>query len=113
MNIHPSGYSESDRVLADDIEQTALSSIFRPSMLWTPEREAASAWIEHVPFAFWLVDVLRPRKIVELGTYNGVSYSAMCQAVKTLGMATSCFAIDTWKGDEHAGFYEEDVYRDF
>src|SRR6266446_6257059 len=82
-------------------------------MFWTPERQASSAWIEHVPFAFWLVDVLRPRKIVELGTYNGVSYSAMCQAVKTLGMATSCFAIDTWKGDENAGFYGENIYRDF
>ena len=82
-------------------------------MFWTPERQAPSAWIEHVPFAFWLVDVLRPRTIVELGTHNGVSYSAMCQAVKSLGLATSCFAIDTWKGDAHAGFYREDTYRDF
>jgi O-antigen biosynthesis protein len=82
-------------------------------MFWTPERQAPSAWIEHVPFAFWLVDVLRPRRIVELGTHHGVSYSAMCQAVKSLGLATSCFAIDTWKGDDHAGFYGEDVYRDF
>jgi GT2 family glycosyltransferase len=82
-------------------------------MFWTPERQAPSAWVEHVPFAFWLVDVLRPRRIVELGTHTGVSYSAMCQAVKTLGLATSCFAIDTWKGDEHASFYGEEVYRDF
>jgi hypothetical protein len=57
--------------------------------------------------------VLRPRRIVELGTHSGVSYAAMCQTVKTLGLATSCFAIDTWKGDEHAGSYGEDVYRDF
>jgi hypothetical protein len=76
-------------------------------MFWMPERQAPSAWIEHVPFAFWLADVLRPRRIVELGTHNGVSYSAMCQAVKILGSATSCFAVDTWKGDEHAGFYGE------
>ena len=82
-------------------------------MLWIPDRQAPSAWIEHVPFAFWLVDVLRPTSIVELGTYNGVSYSAFCQAVKTLSLSTSCFAIDTWKGDEHAGFYDEGVYREF
>jgi len=81
-------------------------------MLWMPERQAPSAWVEHVPFAFWLVDVLRPRTIVELGTHNGVSYSAMCQAVKSLSLATACFAVDTWKGDAHAGFYSEDVYRD-
>ncbi len=24
-----------------------------------------------------------------------------------------CFAIDTWKGDEQAGFYDEEVFRDF
>lgn len=86
--------------------------VVRRSMFWAPERQAPSAWIEHVPFAFWLVDVLRPRRIVELGTHTGVSYSAMCQAVKTLGLATSCFAIDIWKGDEHAGFYDEEVYQD-
>jgi hypothetical protein len=67
----------------------------------------------HVPFAFWLVDVLRPATIVELGTHNGVSYSAMCQTVKSLKLASRCFAIDTWKGDEHAGFYPEHVYEDF
>src|SRR5262249_29827306 len=74
-------------------------------------RQAPSTWIEHVPFAFWLVDVLRPRAIVELGTHNGVSYSAMCQAVKSLELTTSCFAVDTWKGDGHTGFYSENVYH--
>lgn len=66
-----------------------------------------------MPFAFWLVDVLRPSVIVELGTHSGVSYSAMCQAVQSLGVATSCFAVDTWKDDEHAGFYDESVYENF
>lgn len=90
-----------------------LGLLFRRSMLWRAERQARSAWIEHVPFAFWLVDVLRPAKIVELGTHSGVSYSAMCQAVKSLGLVTSCFAIDTWRGDRHAGFYPEDIYNEF
>lgn len=90
-----------------------LGPLFRGSMLWRSERRARSAWIEHVPFAFWLVDVLRPAKIVELGTHSGVSYSAMCQAVKSLGLATSCFAVDTWTGDEHAGFYPENIYHEF
>jgi hypothetical protein len=72
-----------------------LAPIIRRSMFWTPERLALSAWIEHVPFAFWLVDVLRPSTIVELGTHSGVSYSAMCQAVKTLGLKTRCYAVDT------------------
>jgi hypothetical protein len=89
-----------------------VTAIYRQSIFWIPEREAPSAWTEHVPFAFWLVDVLRPATIVELGTHAGMSYSAMCQAVKALGLPARCFAVDTWKGDEHAGFYSEEVYRD-
>jgi hypothetical protein len=89
-----------------------LAPLFRQSMLWISQRNTPSAWAEHVPFTFWLIDILRPSTIVELGTHTGVSYSAMCQAVKLLGLSTKCFAIDTWKGDEHAGFYSDDVYQD-
>ena len=90
-----------------------LGPIYRPSLFWTPERQVISAWSEHVPFAFWLVDVLRPMTVVELGTHVGVSYSGFCQAVKTLGLQTRCYAVDTWKGDEHAGFYDEGHYEEF
>ena len=94
------------------IDSEMLAPIFRRSMFWVPDRLAPSAWFEHVPFAFWLVDVFRPATIVELGTHNGVSYSALCQAVKSLGLPARCYAVDTWKGDEHAGFYSEEVYGD-
>lgn len=59
----------------------------------------------------WLVRVLRPRRIVELGTHHGYSYFSFCQAVLESGLDTNCFAVDTWSGDEHAGHYDEDVYR--
>lgn len=69
-----------------------------------------SAWIGHIPFAAWLIEEHRPNKIVELGTHNGASYLAFCQAVVEIGLETKCFAIDTWEGDEHAGSYGEEVY---
>ena len=58
----------------------------RPIMLETPNLlSELSAWNEHTPFAFWLVDALRPKFLVELGTHSGVSYCAFVQAAKALG----------------------------
>ncbi len=83
-------------------------------LLWPPSRFGVdSAWYGHVPFAHWLVSNMKPGMLVELGTHNGVSYSAFCEAVARLHMPTSCFAVDTWLGDEHAGHYDEEVYEDF
>ena len=40
-----------------------------PAILWRPARIVdPDAWSEHIPFAFWLIGVLRPRSVVELGT---------------------------------------------
>ncbi len=71
---------------------------------------APSAWHAHVPFASWLVGALRPATIVELGTHNGVSYAAFCEAVMAARLDARCYAVDTWTGDEHAGTYGEEVY---
>lgn len=81
-------------------------------VLAEPARLVPSAWIGHIPFAFWIVDALRPRGVVELGTHNGCSYGAFLQAVSVLGLPASCYAVDTWKGDAHAGYYGEEVYQD-
>jgi hypothetical protein len=58
------------------------------------------------------VEALRPNTIVELGTYGGFSHFAFCQAVKALGLETQCFAVDTWKGDEHVGHYGEELFAE-
>ena len=71
-----------------------------------------SSWNEHIPLAMFLVEILQPRVIVELGTQRGVSYCAFCQAVEELQLATRCYAVDTWVGDAHAGKYKESVFQD-
>jgi hypothetical protein len=57
----------------------------------------------------YLIDLLRPASIVELGTRNGVSYCAFCQAVDQLGISASCVAVDSWTGDAHSGTYGPSV----
>jgi hypothetical protein len=95
--------------LADLIE--ALWTPKLDPLFWRPARVGIdSAWTAHVPFAHWLVATARPRLIVELGTHNGVSYAAFCEAVLREKLEARCYAVDTWQGDAHAGFYGEEVY---
>ena len=72
--------------------------------------EKRSAWVEHIPFAFYIMEMLKPDMFVELGAHYGNSYFAFCQAIYELKLNTKTFAVDTWIGDEHAGLYNEEVY---
>ena len=83
------------------------------SLLIKPKRLSyLSAWIGHIPFAFWLIEELRPGLVIELGTHSGISYFVMCQAVQFNSLDTKCYAVDTWLGDEHSGLYPEAIFQD-
>ena len=77
----------------------------------TPRYEAESSWWEHVPIAHLLTEQLKPKIIVELGSHYGVSLFSFCEAAETLGIETHIYGIDTWQGDEQAGYYGDDVYN--
>ncbi len=88
--------------------------LLRPIVFNAPFRLVEpTSWVAHIPFAFWLVEAMRPRTFVELGTMSGNSFSAFAQAVQTLGLETACYAVDTWKGDAHTGAYDEEVFLDW
>jgi len=91
---------------------TRFNPLDHPICFEYPSRLETSAWTTHIPLGMYLVDVIKPRLFVELGTHTGVSYCAFCQAVDRLNLNTTCHAVDTWVGDEHSGFYGPEVLAD-
>lgn len=109
MKIPPNNRNESAvNSLPDILTDVSLDPVFWPAT----RIGSMSAWWGHVPFAHWLVMAIRPRVIVELGTHNGVSFAAFCEAVRRESIDAKCFAVDTWQGDEHAGRYDDSVFED-
>jgi len=81
-----------------------------PSRHFQPRIYGVGAWTDHLDFGYDLVALLQPKLVVELGVDRGESYFAFCQAVAETKLATRCFAVDTWRGDEHAGDYDETTF---
>ncbi len=66
-----------------------------------PKWTKFSVWTDHTPFGYDIVAAAKPKLLVELGTYRGVSYFTFCQSVRDNNLDTLCYAVDTWEGDPH------------
>ncbi len=88
-----------------------MEKFLNEASFWMPDSLAPSAWTRHAPFAFWLMSVHRPKVVVELGTHFGFSYFVFAQAIKRLQIKGRCYAVDTWQGDEHAGYYGDEIFE--
>ncbi len=82
------------------------------SRWFEPRVYGVGAWTGHLHFAYDLVATLKPRLLVELGTDRGESYFGFCQSALENRTGTRCFAIDHWRGDQHAGAYDETTFRE-
>ncbi len=82
-----------------------------PSRRFEPRIYGVGAWVGHLHFAYDLVAALRPRLLVELGVDRGESYFAFCQSALENKTGARCFGIDTWRGDQHAGGYDETTFE--
>lgn len=93
---------------------SSLPPYLRQAAFLTPDYLSlkSQAWLEHIPFAFALMEMLEPRTFVELGVYAGDSYCAFCQAIRWRGLTTQCHGIDAWQGDPNVGDVAEEVYLD-
>jgi hypothetical protein len=86
----------------------SITTLAQGSMFWRPAFLTESGWLEHIPFAFWLVEAHKPSTVVELGTRSGASYFATCQAIERLQLDASCYAVSTW-ADEGLSTDESDA----
>lgn len=75
------------------------------------ERSDTYGWLGHTYLAYDLIANIKPTVVVELGTHWGVSFFSFCQAAKDVSLKTELTAVDTWKGEDQAGFYSETVYK--
>jgi len=73
--------------------------------IWLPQ----SHWLEHIPFAYQVVELCRPRVFVEIGVFAGASYCAFCQKIKSLGISCQAWGVDNWVGDPHNGVTAPEV----
>lgn len=69
-----------------------------------------SPWIDHVPFGYDIVEAIKPKLIVELGTHHGLSFYTFCQSLIDNHLDSIAYAVDTWEGEKHAGEYDDSVY---
>jgi hypothetical protein len=89
---------------ADDLFEWTLTE----ALFSTPAALFLTAWTGHIPFLFALFKLIRPRTYVELGVHYGGSFVAACSAANRYRTDTSCYGIDNWQGDQHAGSYDGD-----
>ena len=90
-------------------------SIYLPPSLrhFDPRVCLISTWIDHLPFGYDIVEAVKPKLLVELGSYQGLSYFTFCQSIKDHDIDALCYAVDSWKGDKHTREYDETVYKEF
>jgi hypothetical protein len=90
--------------------EVLVTQLVTPSSFRLPAHFVGSAWTGHAPFASWIIDAARPGTVVELGTHNGFSLFSFAEAVRDLGLDTQVIGVDIWTGDDHSGFYGEEVF---
>lgn len=97
-----------------DLSKATLDNVLplgRREIFWRAKYVAASGYLQHLPFLFWMVSDLQPHNIVTLGVGDGVAHFALCQAVERLGLDAFCYGLDEWHGEEERVPEDLDAYN--
>lgn len=103
-------------VSSSHVRQTILDRVFNGSSPWhsfpPPHvrpllwQEWSKGWGSTTPVFEHLIDQVRPRTIIEVGTFLGASATHMAALTKKLGIDTQIVCIDDFRG--WPGYYDEE-----
>ncbi|MDF3917776.1 hypothetical protein P3W43_02770 [Salinicola salarius] len=62
-------------------------------MFWRPDHIEPSAWLDHLPLLFWLMEAMAPQRCVTLGARRGSPHTAFCQGTGRLGLDAECLLV--------------------
>jgi len=86
-----------------------IPSLF--SIRFNPRRLTfATDWHGHLNTAAWIIELQRPKKIVELGVFRADSLATIAQACDELHHGAAIFGVDTWQGDSTTGEYSDELF---
>ncbi|MDT0500414.1 MULTISPECIES: class I SAM-dependent methyltransferase [unclassified Halomonas] len=92
--------------------QTLIPQLSLQSMFWRPKFVKGSVWSVHLPVAFWLIEAQRPQRVVELGTQEGTSWFAFCQALERLNPYAECLGFTAGPPDAELVEHTEAQYQE-
>ncbi|MCE3026006.1 hypothetical protein [Salinicola sp. DM10] len=70
-----------------------LQSLAQGAMFWRPDQIEASAWLDHLPWIFWLLEASQPQRCVTLGARAGSLHGAFCQGLGRLGLSAESLLV--------------------
>ena len=97
--------------LSDDIVPVSSRELF-----WRTKYLRASPSLAHLPFLFWLIAALRPRRTATLNIGEGVVHFAACQAIEKIGADALCLGFGEWGGTgvpDQIAAYNAEQYSEF
>ena len=77
----------------------AISPLSVRSVFWRSRYLGQSGFTHHLPLAFWVAEVSRPKLVVQVAMDDPQCYFAFCQAVDKLNLSARCLGFGEWGGE--------------
>jgi len=96
------------------LDRLKMSSPLASRVLFWPARyRRESSFLYHMPLAFWLMDVVKPNILIEVGLDDGQGYFGFCQAMERLNMAGRCYGFSEEAPEETLLTHNNENYQEF